>query len=149
MSLFLDVALVVIFVLTVVNNYRYGFICSIIRMARFFVSLFVAFLLSDGIIQFVTVFALSFVLLTLALMLLRKIKIPVITKADKILGLVLGAFLGIFYVSAIASATFGVIELLSSAGFDVSEIYDGSTVFKFVYDLGFFDFIFGALEAQI
>ena len=141
MSLFLDILLVAVFAFTVINNYRYGFVCSVFRIARLFICLGLAYIFASGVIQYIAVFLVSFIAIGFLIRVLRRIRIPIITQVDKMLGIALGLLLGFFYVSVISALTYGSLELLSAVGIDHTSLYNDSTVFKFIHGINVFDFI--------
>ncbi len=159
MSVIFDVILLAILVLTVIRHTRLGLACSVLSAGKFIFSMIVALLLSypvaalvlsfgvpealSGIVAFVIVFALTFILSGFLIRLLSKIKIPIITKVDKILGFLLGLILGAVIVSIASTAIYTVIELISlvNANSDVMSIYENSYVFKFIYELNLFEFL--------
>ena len=96
-----------------------------------------------GIIGFAVSFFAVFFLSGLIIRMLSKIKIPIITKIDKLLGLVLGLIIGALSVSLIATAVYSVAEIVTliDGGSEAMSVYNDSYFFKFVYDLKLFDFI--------
>ena len=97
----------------------------------------------SAIIAYMTVFLLSYLLLSLIIKGLQKIKIPILTGVDKTLGLLLGVALGLFHASLISTVIYCVIEYLAAVNSDptVMSVYADSYMFRFIYDLKFFEFV--------
>lgn len=97
----------------------------------------------SAIIAYVLIFVVVFVVLTIVFKGLEKIKIPVLTGVDKILGLVFGLALGVFSASLLATAVYSVLEFISAVNESetVMNIYNDSYVFKFIYNLKIFEFV--------
>ncbi len=97
----------------------------------------------SAIIAYISIFLVVFIVLTIVLFFVKKIEIPVFKTLDKVLGLVLGLALGIFSASLIATTAYSILEFVSAMNTDstVMNVYSGSYVFKFIYDLKIFEFI--------
>ncbi len=159
MAIFFDVLLVALLVFSCVRHFRLGLACSVLSAGRLVFSLIIASLLCrpvgmlifnlgvpeffSGIVAFVLLFVAVMIASSFIIGLLSKIKIPIITKFDKLLGLVLGIILGMLTVSVISTALYSVLELLVlfDAESTAMSVYEESYVFKFIYDLKLFDFI--------
>ncbi len=159
MSVFFDIILVAIFLLTVIRHARLGLACSVLSAGKIILALIAAIALCypvaslfyalgmpeaiSGIAAFIAIMLVTFLLSGLLIKLLSMIKIPVITRIDKLLGAVLGIILGAILVSMASTAIYTVIELMASlnAESDAMSIYEGSYVFKFIYDLNLFEFL--------
>ena len=98
---------------------------------------------ASSIIAYVVIFIVAFIVLSIVIKGLSKIKIPVVTKLDKILGVVFGLVLGALTVAFISTATYSILELVAAmkGNEEVMKIYSDSYVFKFIYDLRIFEFI--------
>ena len=96
-----------------------------------------------SVIGYVVVFLLSYLVLSIAVSGLQKIKIPILSGVDKTFGLLLGIVLGIFNASLVATAIYCALEYYAAINSDptVMCIYTDSCVFRFIYNLNFFDFI--------
>ena len=96
-----------------------------------------------SVIGYVVVFLLSYLVLSIAVSGLQKIKIPILSGVDKTFGLLLGIVLGIFNASLVATAIYCALEYYAAINSDptVMCIYTDSCVFRFIYNLKFFDFI--------
>ena len=167
MAVVVDVILVALFLFCVIRHWRLGLACSVLSAGKFLVSILCASLLARpvamllgyffdalsadsgandilaGIIGFAVSFFAVFFLSGLIIRMLSKIKIPIITKIDKLLGLVLGLIIGALSVSLIATAVYSVAEIVTliDGGSEAMSVYNDSYFFKFVYDLKLFDFI--------
>ena len=159
MSIFFDVLLVALLLLTVIKHSRLGLACSILNAGRILLSLIVAALFSypfaaimygigvpsalSGIVAFLVVFFAVLFISKLLVRLLSKIKIPLVTKVDKFLGFILGLLLGVLYVSLLSTSIYTVLEIIDSASADadIMCVYNDSYVFRFIYELKIFEFI--------
>ncbi len=167
MAVIIDVIFVVIFVFSVIRHYSLGLTCSILGAGKLLFSLLVAAILRrplasllmiafdgsalsgrgaevmSGVIAFITVFLTVFILSGFIIRMLSRIRIPLITRIDKLLGLVLGAVIGILSVSALATVLYSVIEIITfiDAESTALAIYYDSYVFRSVYELRIFEFI--------
>lgn len=162
MAIFIDALLLALFAFTVIKNWHGGFMRAVLGMGRLIISFLAALGLgsvsaelwvsdTDGIavpiIGFIIVFVVTFIAITVVMFLVSKIKLPVITKADKLLGLLLGIVLGAIYVSLISTTVYSVIELLDTLGNETAmSVYTDSRVFRFVYDLKIFEFVRSILK---
>jgi len=97
----------------------------------------------SSIIAYVLVFAVTFVSLSIAAYFLKKIRLPLLTSVDRILGAIFGAVIGLFLSSILSVTVFSVAEFLSAINNDagIMKIYYDSAVFRFIYDLKLFDYI--------
>lgn len=167
MSLFLDILIVAILVFSIVRHYKLGFACSLLTFGKFILALILASIfrkpvaelvlqafadselpggivnMLSGIIAFVLIFVAVIAVSTIIIHMISKINIPLITGFDKFLGLALGIVLGLASVSIISTVAFSILELITSldAGSQCMNVYSDSYVFKFIYDLKFFEFI--------
>ena len=133
-----DLVLVAIIAFFAFKYYKVGLFCSILGMGTFLISIAVAYFLKS-----IIAFALTYVGLTVVLLILRHIKLPLVTRVDKYLGLALGLVFGLLVSSLLATVLYSLAEISSNAGFNdgLIDVYNGSYVFKFVYNLRIFDFI--------
>ena len=85
----------------------------------------------------------AYIVLSIVIKGFSKIKIPIITKIDKLLGITLGLALGVLGVAFISTATYSILEFISAIknSEEIMKIYSDSHVFKFIYDLRIFEFI--------
>jgi uncharacterized membrane protein required for colicin V production len=97
----------------------------------------------SAIIAYVAVFVVVFLILMLVFFLLEKIKLPLFTGIDKLLGLALGIVLGLLSASLISTAVYSLLEFLAAMNPDseILNLYNESYVFKFIYNLKIFEFI--------
>lgn len=97
----------------------------------------------SAIVAYVLIFVIVYVVLSIVIKGLKKIKIPILSSFDKTLGLILGLTLGMLNVSMIATAVYSALEFIAAMNSDpaVMSIYNNSIVFKFIYNMRFFEFI--------
>lgn len=97
----------------------------------------------SAIIAYVVIFVGAYIVLSIVIKGLRSIKIPIITRIDKILGVTLGLALGLLCVSFISTAIYSILEFISAIknNEEIMKIYSDSHVFKFIYDMRIFEFI--------
>ena len=167
MAIIIDCVLVALFIFSVIRHYKLGLACSVLSAGKLLFSflaagafarpiaslLMLAFDESEltaqgakvlsGVLAFILVFLAVFILSGFIIRMLSKIKVPIITKLDKLLGLVLGAVIGILSVSAIATVIYSAIEMITFINNDSAAlaIYYDSYVFRSVYELHIFEFI--------
>ncbi len=166
MSIALDIIIMATLVIFAARHYKLGLICSVFNAGKFLLAILIACLLSrptaelikpmlygavsdsllgmlSSIIAFIAVFVIVIIASSVAIFFISKIKIPIITSFDKLLGLVLGLCLGIFAISLISTVAYSIIEFISNLKQDaeIMNIYNDSYVFRFVYDLKIFEFI--------
>ncbi len=143
MAVIADILLIALIVFNVVKNYKDGFICSCLRLGRLIIAFVAAVFIASDVLSFALIFFAVFALISLAMILLKKIKLPVITSFDKLLGLFLGIVLSLIYSSLIITVLVSVCEMMVTAtgNADYMSIYNDSYVLKFIYDLKVFDFI--------
>ena len=79
----------------------------------------------------------SLVLFSLIPFVFDRIRVPIFSRVDRAIGLILGIFTGVFVASLISSAIYSSLELVSSFGIaeDAMRAYGDSTVFKFMHRL--------------
>ena len=96
-----------------------------------------------AIIAYALVFAVAFLVLSIVVMFLKKIKIPLLHGVDKILGLVLGLVLGILSCSMIATFVYSGVQYLAAMNenAEIWSVYYDSYFFRFIYDLKIFEFV--------
>ena len=97
----------------------------------------------SAIIAYVLIFVVAYIVLSIVIKGFSKIKIPIITKIDKLLGITLGLALGVLGVAFISTAIYSILEFISAIknSEEIMKIYSDSHVFKFIYDLRIFEFI--------
>lgn len=97
----------------------------------------------SAIIAYVAIFVVSLAILSVVVMLLAKIKLPILTGLDKTLGLLLGLVLGLMNVALISTVVYSGLEFFAAMNenSEIMNVYYDSFVFKFVYDLKIFEFI--------
>lgn len=97
----------------------------------------------SGIVAYATVFVIAVALVSIAVLLLKQIKLPIITRFDKWLGLALGLCLGLLISSMLSTAIYSLLELVAATecNADIMNVYEMSFAFKFIYKLRIFEFI--------
>lgn len=97
----------------------------------------------SSIIAYVLLFICTFAVLSIVAFFLKKIKIPILSSVDKVLGLILGALLGVFSAALISSAIYSGLEFVAAINDNsaVMDVYYDSRIFRFIYDLRIFDYI--------
>ena len=161
MSVIIDLCILAIVAWCTIRHYKLGLACSILGFAKYALAFVLAGVLrsplvallhnagselSDavaGVIVYVVIFAAVIAVSGFIIDRLKNIDIPVFTRFDKLLGLALGIFIGLFAVSFAATAVFTVLELAASISQNESimNVYNDSYVFKFLKDVSLFEFI--------
>ena len=97
----------------------------------------------SAIVAYISVFLLAYIGTTVAVFLIKQIKIPIITSIDKYLGLGLGIIFGLLVSSLIATVIYSFAELSAAVSDNgtMMNVYNDSLIFKFIYDLRIFEFI--------
>lgn len=97
----------------------------------------------SAIVAYAAVFLVAYLVLSLVVMGLKKIKIPILSGIDKLLGLVLGLFLGLLSAAMVSTVLFSGIQLFAATGenAEIWRIYTDSHVFRFIYELRIFEFV--------
>ena len=97
----------------------------------------------SAILAYVIIFVAAYIALSVIIKGLRSIKIPIITRIDKLLGGTLGFLLGILGVALISTVLYSILEFVSAIknSEEIMNVYSNSHVFKFIYDMHIFEFI--------
>ena len=169
MSVFVDILLIAILVFEAIRHYRLGLFCSILSFGKFVAAIILAGILKHplsllilrlfygggeynafatalcGVITYVVIFAAVIVASGFLIKRISKIKIPIITRIDKLSGLAFGLVLGIFWASLISTALYSVISAISVAigSQAIMNVHDASLVFKFIKNISIFKFVIG------
>lgn len=152
MKVAVDIFFLAIIILFPIIYYKKGLIGSILGFGRFAISLIGAVLFgkilkvagSANVFGGVAAaFLLIYIALTVVIFCMKHIKIPLVTKFDKLMGLVLGAGIGLLCVCLLSTVLYTVLDLLSAAKNDpkIMDVYNDSRVFKLIYDLGMLEYI--------
>lgn len=89
------------------------------------------------VLGYVLFFILAFVALTIAIWLVSRItKLPILKQCDKLLGLLLGLLSALCVVTLLSTIFYGIIYATGNMA-----AYEDSILFKFLYDLHIFRFI--------
>lgn len=161
MSIAVDVMLIIIFALEILLGWKKGLTGVLLGIARIAVSFGVAILLGPSIggaigeggalsrvLGYIVVFIITYAVSTVVILLLKSVKIPLLDRLDKILGLLIGAVLGILTVSLICvplqSLLSAITRISGNNGF--IDVYNNSHVFKFVNESNIFGFIRDVLK---
>ncbi len=169
MSIVIDLIILAILALCVLRHYKLGLVCSLLTFGKFILALILASALraplgslglaifaGDGqpdesktafasMIAYVVVFAAVVAISSFIIDKLKNIKIPIITKFDKLLGMVLGLVIGLFLASLLSTAVYTVMEFVSALTQDeaIMDVYNNSYIFKFIKDISLFEYIRG------
>ena len=167
MSIVFDLAIIAVIAVCAVRHYKLGLFCSVLNVGKFIAAAILAGILRiplsalalaliygdgevgavqsalAGMIAYVIVFAAVIAVSGFIIKRLSQIDIPIITRFDKLLGLVLGVIIGAALASLVSTAAFTVVEFLSKALNDpeIMNVYNDSFVFKFFSDISLFEFI--------
>ena len=168
MNVLVDIILVFAFAYFVFKYSKLGLIISVLRFGKPIAALLIALSIGSifaniifGILSLqigvetrlvmiispflghVSVFVISLILITMLVNIISSVKIPIISKIDKVLGAILGVFIGFVVISALSTGVFSFLNLMHNFVGDsaVMQIYHDSFVFKNVYNLRFFEFI--------
>ena len=160
MAVTFDIILAAIFLWFVIRYWMFGFVRSILRAGRFLVSLVLAAILcrpcallissfsDEGgalipIWGFVFAFIAVYLASSILIKLIGKVKIPIVSGLNKLIGLLLGLIVGILITSALGTVIYTVLEvivIINPESVAMDAYYD-SYFFRFVYDLRVFEFI--------
>ena len=152
MRVAVDVFFLSILILFPIIYYKKGLFGSILGFGRFALSLMVSIVFgrilkaagsSNTFGGAIAAFLLAYVALTVLIFAMKHIDVPLITKFDKLLGLVLGFGIGLLCVCLMSTVLHWILEVLSNAQNDptIMDVYNSSRVFKFIYDLGMLEYI--------
>ena len=156
MSTIIDVILIAILALQIFLGWRRGLTGVVLGFARIILSFLLALTLGpamgdvfgDGgffarVLGYIAVFVVTFVGATVLMFIFRQIKIPLISKIDKLLGILIGAVLGVLTVSLVAVMLNSLLSAMTwiSNNDSYVEVYNNSCVFKFINECNIFGFI--------
>ncbi len=156
MSGIIDVILISVLALQIFLGYRRGLTGVVLGFARIIVSFLLALALGpamgdafgDGgffarVLGYICVFIVTFIGATVLMFIFRQIKIPIINKLDKLLGILIGAALGVLTVSLIAVMLNSLLSAMTwiSNNDTYIDVYNNSYVFKFINECNIFGFI--------
>ena len=167
MSVIFDIVLLGLFLFITIRYWRLGFVASVLSAGKLLFSLILSAILCKpvaglvalafensslsslgvgvvaGILSFVLLFVASFIGASFIIRLISNVKIPLVTKIDKLIGLIIGLVIAILTVAALSTVLYSVLEIVTFISPDSSalDIYYDSYVFRFVYDIGIFEFI--------
>lgn len=142
MSIIADIAVAAIFLICVYRNFKDGFISSFLRLVRFVLSIILAIVIGREFISFFAVFVGVYLIITVLMIIFKKIKLPIITGfCNKVLGLALGVILGLFYATLFSLIVMSVCGFLYkvSGNAAFSAVYENSVVIDFILNLKFLD----------
>lgn len=167
MSVIVDLAIIAVIILCAVRHYKLGLFCSVLNVGKFFAAFILAGIIRIplsalalrliygeggagaiptalvGMISYVIVFAAVIAVSGYMIKKLSKIDIPILTRFDKLLGLVLGLVIGAALASLLSTAIFTVLEFIadSTNNTDIMKVYNDSFLFKFLGDVSLFEFV--------
>ena len=146
MHFVIDLLIIVTVILISVRFYRTGILRTVIGVGKFIIAALLAAHLGETValsaqvsvfVAYAAIFLVSLVLFSLIPFVFDRIKVPIFSRVDRAIGLILGIFTGVFVASLISSAIYSSLELVSSFGIaeDAMRAYGDSTVFKFMHRL--------------
>ncbi len=156
MSGIIDVILILVLALQIFLGWRRGLTGVVLGFARIILSFLSALALGPAIgdafgnggffsrvLGYISVFAVTFVGATVLMYIFRQIRIPLVSKIDKLLGILIGAALGVLTVSLIAVMLNSLLSAMTwiSNNQAYIEVYNNSHVFKFINESNIFGFI--------
>ena len=160
MNIVIDIILLGLIAFFVLKYFKAGLALSIIGFVRFLIAIIIAILLGnlfgsliknvtgyDGggliILGYIVAFFAAYICITLLMKLVKKINIPIISFADKLLGGALGLIMGISITSAVSVLLYAVINFATKfdAESNLMYVYDNSVIFKFLCDFSIFEFL--------
>lgn len=156
MSGIIDVILIGVLALQIFFGWRRGLTGVVLGFARIILSFLLALVLGpaigdafgDGgflsrVLGYICVFIVTFIGATILIFIFKQIKIPIISKLDKLLGILIGAALGVLTVSLIAVMLNSLLSAMTwiSNNDTYIEVYNNSYVFKFINEFNIFGFI--------
>lgn len=97
----------------------------------------------SGIVAYVVIFVTAVASVSIIVLILKRIRLPIITRFDKWLGLSLGICLGLLLSSMLSTVVYSLLELIAATdnNVNVMNVYERSLAFKFIYELKIFEFI--------
>ncbi len=156
MSGIIDVILISVLALQIFLGWRRGLTGVVLGFARIILSFLTALALGPAIgdtlgnggffarvLGYISEFAVTFVGATVLMYIFRQIKIPLISKIDKLLGILIGAVLGALTVSLVAvmlNSLLSAMTMISDNEVYI-DVYNNSHVFKFINECNIFGFI--------
>lgn len=156
MSIIIDVILISVLALQIFFGYRRGLTGVVLGFARIILSFLSALALGpaigdafgDGgflsrVLGYICVFIVTFVGATVLMFIFRQIKIPILHKLDKLLGVLIGAALGLLTVSLVAvmlNSLLSAMTMISKNEIYI-DVYNNSYVFRFINEFNIFGFI--------
>ena len=152
MQVAVDVFFMMILILFPIIYYKKGLFGSILGFGRFALSLTASIVVgrilkaADSENAFsgaLAAFLLAYVALTALIFAMKHIDFPLLTKFDKLLGLILGLGIGLLCVCLMSTVLHWILDIISRAKNDVyiMDVYNSSRVFKLIYDLRMLEYI--------
>ena len=167
MSWVIDIIYVLVILLLIFKYFKSGFTKAILNLAKFIASVILATVFGkllapwilekflqdkvsaqlatafSNILAYVIVYLVAYLILSLVIYLLCKIKIPILSFLDKILGVALGILIAALSLSIVSTVLFACLQFIAETKADpeIMNVYNNSYVFKFIYELRIFEFI--------
>ncbi len=167
MNMLVDAIFVVIFVYFAIKFYKIGIFGTLLGVGRLLLSSVASFLLGkyvceyivigimsewvggpmaailSTVISYALVFMAAFAISSIVILSVKRLETPLVYRIDRSLGLIFGLALGLCVTSVISTALYSALEVVSSLSrsSDALRVYNDSSVFKFVFDLDFLNFV--------
>ncbi len=167
MSVIIDVLIAAIIISCVIRHYKLGLACSLLSFGKFIIAFICAGIFRApfaslglrifakfeqyntvqneiaGVIAYIFIFAAVIILSNIIIKKFSNLRIPVVTKFDKLLGVALGLISGLFFASFISTVAYAAIKIMWSVTESewIMNIYSSSYLFKFIKDISLFEFI--------
>ncbi len=120
MGLIFDLLLVLYFGFCVFMGYKKGFLLSVSGIVAFIASILIYKTLDLGYVYFAIIYILLLVGISLLAKIIRKLKLPIISKTDAILGTVFGALNGLVGAFAISALMLAIVDAANIYAMDSS-----------------------------
>jgi uncharacterized membrane protein required for colicin V production len=157
MGFIFDVIILLIIVISVLSYAKRGLMGAILDIAGFLLAVIASwifsphlgkvlgkFIPSDGsvnmpkIIAFVVLFVVMTLVVSVIKKLARNVKLPIISKVDRILGGVFGLLLGLAWAYVVSVVMCVLITVISAVFPQIGSLNDSMAVTKWFYGLGIF-----------
>ncbi len=167
MNMLVDAIFVVIFLYFAIKFYKIGIFGTVLGIGRLLLSFVASFLLGEYISRYVVlkimnewagepiasilsivisyalVFMAAFAISSIVIVSVKRLETPLVCRIDRSLGLIFGLALGLCVTSLISTALYSALEVISSVSRSSGalNVYNDSSVFKFVFNLDFLNFV--------
>ena len=167
MNMLVDAIFVVIFLYFAIKFYKIGIFGTVLGIGRLLFSFVVSFFVGEYfsryivfkiiservdeptasilsvVISYVLVFIAAFAISSIVIVSVKRLETPLVCTIDRSLGLIFGLALGLCVTSLISTALYSALEVISSVSRSSGalNVYNDSSVFKFVFNLDFLNFV--------